>query len=120
MATNGVSLNPVALILCEQNVVQAAAQFGGTADTFSQGAAHGVGSGTVFGSLPASRRLAGLTAQVNDAGSSQFGAAEKFLRGTENALEGVLQTFASTEGNNAVLAAEAIAGRIQHQEQAIP
>ena len=120
MATSGVSLNPVALILCEQTLVQQAAQFGGTADTFTQGAAHGVGSGTVFGTLPASKRLAGLTAQVNDAGNGQFSAAEKFLRGTENALEGVLQTFASTEGSNSVLAAEAIASRIQHQEQAIP
>jgi hypothetical protein len=114
MATNGVTLNPVALILCEQTVMQEAAQFGGVADTFSQGAAHGVGSGTVFGTLPASKRIAGLTAQVSDAGNGQFSAAEKFLRGMENALEGVLQVFASTEGSNSVLAAEAIAGRIQH------
>jgi len=118
MATNGLTVNPVALVLCEQTMAQEAAQFGGIADTFTQGAAHGIG--TVFGTLPASRRLAGLTAQVNDAGNRQFGAAEKFLRGTENALEGALQTYASAEGSNALLAAETAADRIWHEEQAIP
>jgi hypothetical protein len=115
MGTSGFTVNPTALIICAQTMMQEAAQFGGTADTLTQGPAYGVGNGTVFGTLPASSRLAGLTAQVNSAANGQFNAAGTYLRGMEYALEAVLQTYSSADGANA--AAVESAGSILHHTE---
>jgi hypothetical protein len=116
MGSNGFSVNPTALLVCAQTIMQEAAQFGGIADTLSSGPAYGVGTGTDFGTLPASGRLAGLTAQVNDAAKSEFNAAETYLRGTEYALDAALQTYMQADGANAA-AVDAEAGELRHIEQ---
>jgi len=117
MATNGLTVNPAELVLCAQTMMQEAAQFGGIADTLSHGPAYGVGSGTVFGTLPESGRLASLTAQVNEAANGQFTAAETVLRGTEYALEAALQSYIKADGTSALLAADAAAAIWRHAEQ---
>ena len=120
MATNGMTVNPAELVLCSQTMLQEATQFGGTADTLSQGPAYGVGTGTIFGTLPASSRLAKLTAEVNDAANGQFTAAETFLRGTEYALDAALQAYIKADGASALMAADAAAAAIRHAEEATP
>jgi hypothetical protein len=112
MTSKGLTVNALQLELCEQTIVQQAAQFGGVADTFTQSPR----TGSIFGSLPASARLAGLTARVNDAGNSQFSAAEKFLRGTEAALDSSLQGYLSADGVSAEQAAAA-ADMVRHLEE---
>jgi hypothetical protein len=116
MGSNGFSVNPAALLICEQTMMQEAGQFGGIADTLSSGPAYGVGSGTDFGTLPASSRLAGLTAEVNDAAKSQFNAAETYLRGVEYGLDAALQTYMQADGANAA-AVEGEASVLRHAEQ---
>jgi hypothetical protein len=116
MGSNGFSVNPTALLVCAQTMMQEAGQFGGIADTLSSGPAYGVGSGTDFGTLPESSRLAGLTAQVNETANSQFNAAGTYLRGAEYGLDAALQTYAQADGTNAA-AVEGEAAVLRHAEQ---
>jgi len=109
MTTNGLTVSPAELVVCAQSMVKSAAQFGGLADSLSQGPAYGVAAGTDFGKLPASGRLAGLTAQVNDTASSEFSSAGTFLRGTEYALDQTLQDYTEADAS-AAAAANAVSG----------
>jgi hypothetical protein len=115
MAANGLTVNPAELVVCAQSMVTEAAQFGGLADSLSQGPAQRVGTGTDFGELPASARLAGLTAQVNAAASSEFSSAESFLRGTEYALDQALQNYTQADAS-AAAAADNVAAAIRHAD----
>lgn len=114
MPSNGLTMRAVDLLLCARTMVQDAGRFGGIGDTLSPGPANG--SGTAFGTLPASARLAGLVGEVNSAASSQFSVAEKFLRGTELALDQAEQNVVGSDGAVAAQAA-AIVGTITHEEQ---
>jgi hypothetical protein len=114
MPSNGLTMRAVDLLLCARTMVQEAGRFGGIGDTLSPGPVNG--SGTAFGTLLASGRLAGLVADVNTAASSQFSVAEKFLRGTELALDQAEQNVVGTDSAIAAQAAS-IAGTITHAEQ---
>jgi hypothetical protein len=116
MASNGLTVNALELELCEQTMIQQAAAFGGITENFTQGPGPRIGTGTAFGTLPASAQLAGLTAQVNDAGNDQFSAADNFLRGIESALDQALQGYLSADGVSAAEAAEvgALVSHLDH------
>jgi hypothetical protein len=116
VAGDGLTVNPVELVACARSMVTEAAQFAGIAGSLSQGPAYGVATGTDFGKLPASARLAGLTAQLNEAAIDGFGAAETVLRGTEYALEQALQNYLQADGS-AASAALAAAAPLIHVEQ---
>jgi hypothetical protein len=116
VAADGLTVNPAELVACARSMVLGASQFGGLADSLSQGPAYGVATGTDFGKLPASARLAGLTAQINDAANQEFTAAGTVLRGTEYALDQTLQNYIEADGS-AAAAAMAAAAPIIHLEQ---
>jgi hypothetical protein len=81
---------------CRRAMLRQAGQFGGIADGFSGQEI----DASIFGTLPSSGALAGLSGQVDSAAGGQYAAAEKFLRGVERGLDSVRQGVADAEQAN--------------------
>lgn len=99
----GVSYNTGNIEQCQQVIGGEAGQFGGISDTLSLSPAS-----SDFGSLPVSAQLGKLAAEVNDAIRSELAAAQKYLQGTETALDQVLENYLGTEQYAIYQAAQAL------------
>jgi hypothetical protein len=93
---SGFSVDLSALDACQDTVSSYAGQFGSAGDSLSSAPP----AASSFGTLPASKTVAQLSAQLSSAASSQFSAAETFLRATASCLGQVADNYASTEKTN--------------------
>jgi hypothetical protein len=86
---------------CQRVVGSQAGQFGGISDTLSLSPVS-----SDFGSLPESAQLAKVAAEVNDTMRSQLASAQKFLQGTEVALDQVLENYLGADQYAVFMASE--------------
>lgn len=100
----GFTVDTTGLMACQRTIASEVSEFSGLADTLRQNQV----PASDFGSLPSSGQLAKLTAEVNDAGSSQLGAAKTFLQGADDALIQTLENYMGVEQFNVASAADAM------------
>lgn len=110
----GFSVDVSGLEGCQQTVAEEAGQFGGLADSLPPNP-----PGSDFGSLPSSGHLARLTAEVNNAARSELGSAQKFMHGTELALDQVLKNYMGAEAFAIYSAANAVGASQQDVKTAL-
>lgn len=80
---------------CRQAVSAEAGHMGGAGDTFPDGGA----PSTMFGKLGSSASMASSVNMVDSRMRAEFGAAERLLRNTEQAVGAVEATVRSTDDN---------------------